>query len=58
MDRREAFLIVEEILKMMVFTNSHFQENMHEYICDKLDISDESLSEVLDMISKENKDRT
>jgi len=58
MERKEAFLIAEEILDMLVTPHSHFQENMHEYVCDKLDISDESLSEVLDIVSKENRDRT
>ena len=54
MEKKDAFLIVEEILRMLVFTDSHFQENMHDYICDKLDISDESLTEALNIISKES----
>lgn len=54
MNKKEAFLIAEEILRLAVFPKSHFQENMREYICDKLDISDESLTDALDIISKEN----
>jgi len=54
MERKEAFSIAEEILGMLVSPQSHFQEDMSEYICDKLDISYESLAEVLNIISKEN----
>ncbi len=58
MEKKEAFSIAEEILRMVVnndsHTNSHFQESAHEYICNRLDISDESLAEALNIISKEN----
>ena len=52
MEKKEALLITEEILDMLVSTHSTFQENMHEYVCDTLDISDDVLAEVLDMIKK------
>lgn len=58
MERKEAFSIAEEILRMVVNndsrTNNHFQESVHEYICNRLDISDESLADALNIISKEN----
>lgn len=61
MNKREALLIAEEILRMIVnnddHTNSHFQETMHEYVCNRLDISDESLADALDIISKERDDK-
>lgn len=52
MTSKEALLIAEEILKIIAEPKNHFAENMHDYICDKLDISDESLIQALDTISK------
>jgi len=54
MERKEGLLIAEEILKMLVSPKTHFQENMREYVCNKLDISDESLTNALNVVSKEN----
>lgn len=54
MNRKEALLIAEEILRMMVFNRSGFEVSMQEYICNKLDISSESLTEAFNVISKEN----
>ena len=51
---KEALLIAEEILKMVAKPNNHFTENMREYICDKLDITEKSLTDALDIIAKIN----
>ena len=53
MDKKEAFSIAEEILKMLAKPNNHYQENMREYICERLDISDECLSEVLNVTQRQ-----
>ena len=53
-DREEAMVIVEEILRMITSTDNHFEENIHEYICEKLDISDNYLDEILNMVSNIN----
>lgn len=51
MEKKEALLIAEEILRMVINTESPFDETIHEYICEKLDISDQSLKDVLHIIS-------
>ncbi len=51
---KEAFLIIEEILRMIASTDNHFTENIHEYICEKLDISDNSLEDALNIMSNIN----
>ena len=51
MKRKEAILIAEEILKILVFAENSFQENIHEYMCDRLDISDEYLADALMILS-------
>ncbi len=53
-NQKDAFLIIGEILRMITSTENYFEENMHEYICDKLDISDKYLGEVLDIVVKIN----
>ena len=53
-DQEEALVIVEEILRMITSTDNHFEENMHEYICEKLDISSDYLDEILNVVSKIN----
>ncbi len=53
-DQEEALVIIEEILRMITSTDNHFEENMHEYICEKLDISNDCLDEILNVVSKIN----
>jgi hypothetical protein len=53
-DQKDALILVGEILRMITSPDSHFGENMHEYICEKLDISNDHLEEILDTISKMN----
>ena len=53
-DQEEGLMIVEEILRMITSTDNHFEEDMHEYICEKLDISSDYLDEILNIISKIN----
>lgn len=53
-NQEDAFLIIGEILRMITSTENYFEEKMHEYICDKLDISDKYLDEVLDIVVKIN----
>lgn len=53
-NQEDAFLIIGEILRMITSTENYFEEKMHEYICDKLDISDKYLDEVLDIVAKSN----
>lgn len=57
-DQEDALTIVEEILRMVTPTNDHFgdlfEEHMHEYICERLDISDDYLDEILNIVSKIN----
>lgn len=53
-DREDALVVVEEILRMITSTDNHFEENMHEYICEKLDISNDYLNEILGIVSKIN----
>jgi len=53
-DQEEAMVIVGEILRMITSTEHHFEESMHEYICEKLDISDDYLDEIVEMVSKMN----
>lgn len=53
-DQEEAMNIVEEILIMIISKDNHFEENMHEYICYRLDISNDCLDEILNIISKIN----
>ena len=53
-DRYDAFVIIGEIMRMITSTNNHFEESMHEYICEKLDISNEYLDEIVEIISKIN----
>lgn len=54
-DQEEALVTVEEILRMIISTDNTFEENMHEYICEKLDISNDHLEEILNIVSKINK---
>lgn len=54
-DQEEALVTVEEILRMVTSTDNTFEENMHEYICEKLDISSDYLEEILNIVSKINK---
>ncbi len=51
MEKNEALLIAEEILKTIIFDKCRFVKSMHGYICEKLDISDQSLEDVLHIIS-------
>jgi hypothetical protein len=51
-DQKDALIVVGEILRMATSTDNHFEGNMHEYICEKLDISSDYLNEILDTISK------
>lgn len=53
-DQEDAFVIIGEILRMITSTDNHFEESMHEYICDRLDISDDYLDKIVEMISKMN----
>lgn len=53
-DQEDMFVTVEEILRMVASADDHFEENMHEYICSRLDISDSYLDEILEIISKIN----
>ena len=53
-DREDAFVIIGEILRMITSTDNHFEENMHEYICDRLDISSKYLDEIVEIVSKMN----
>ena len=54
MTSKEALLIAEEILKIITEPKNHFAETMCDYICDKLDMTNESLIQALDIISKQN----
>lgn len=49
-DQDEALIVVGEILRIITSTDNHFEENMHEYICEKLDISSDYLDEILEII--------
>lgn len=51
-DQKDVLVIVGEILRMITSSDNHFEENMREYICGKLDISNEYLDEILEIISK------
>lgn len=53
-DQEEGLMVVEEILRMITSTDNNFEESMHEYICDRLDISSDHLDEILNIISKIN----
>ncbi len=53
-DREDALVIVEEILRMITSADNHFKENMHEYICEKLDVSNDYLDEILNIVSNMN----
>ena len=53
-DRDETFVIIGEILRMITSTDNHFEESMHEYICDQLDISSKYLDEIVEIVSKMN----
>lgn len=53
-DQEEALVMAEEILRMVISTDNHFEENMHEYICEKLDISSDYLNEILNIVSNIN----
>ena len=53
-DQEEALVIIEEILRMITSTDNHFEENMHGYICNRLDISSDCLDEILNVVSKLN----
>lgn len=52
MEKKEALLIAEEILKIIILDKCRFAKSMHEYICYKIDISDQSLEDVLHIISE------
>ena len=56
-DLDDAFVIIGEILRMITSTDHHFEESMHEYICDRLDISSEYLDKIVEIISKMNEKR-
>lgn len=53
-DQEEAMAVIGEILRMVTSTDNYFEEHMHEYVCEKLDISDDYLDEILKIISKIN----
>lgn len=55
MTLNEALVTTEEILRIIAIPQNHFAENMREYICNRLDISEESLVDVLNTIFKEAK---
>lgn len=46
-DQKDALVTVGKILRLITSTDHHFEENMREYICGKLDISNEYLDEIL-----------
>jgi len=51
MKAKEVLTIVEEIVGMIAVPNSRFADSMREYICEKLDISNDVLTDVLNALS-------
>lgn len=54
MKAKETLTIVEEILGMIAVPNNRFADSMREYICEKLDISNDALVGALNALSSGN----
>jgi hypothetical protein len=48
---QEVLTIVEEILRMIALPNNRFEDGMREYIGEKLDLSNDTLTDTLDALS-------